>query len=119
MKPTPIKSANKRINRRYGDGRASFLGRLEAVQRWIDEGRTLRSYYDDHADVLEVSYSQFVRHARTFLHRKIRRPANGDAAPSPAREKETKANQTTSSQESFTPPQFRHNAESSSKDELI
>lgn len=72
MKTTPKKGAAKQPAKRYGDGRAAFLGHVEAIQSWIDEGRTLRSYFDQAGD-LGITYSQFVRHARTYIRRSVNR----------------------------------------------
>lgn len=72
MKTTPKKGAAKQPVKRYGDGRAAFLGHVEAIQSWIDEGRTLRSYFDQAGD-LGITYSQFVRHARTYIRRSVNR----------------------------------------------
>lgn len=68
MKSTPKKSVGKRVGKRYGDGRAAFLGLVESIQRWIDEGRTLRSFFDQAGD-LGITYSQFARHAGTYIRR--------------------------------------------------
>ena len=53
--------------KRYGDGRAAVICRLDTLRTWIAEGRTLRSFYDQHQEVLPVSYSHFTRLAKTYL----------------------------------------------------
>lgn len=74
MGRTPKKDAARgRSERRYGDGRVAFLARFEALQRWVAEGRTLKSFYDSVAGDLGITYSQFVRHARGYGLR-VRRP---------------------------------------------
>lgn len=111
MKRTPKKGA-----RRYGDGRAAFLGHLQALQKWVGEGRTLKAFYDDHAEALKISYAQFTRHARTYIEN-----------PKPSRRRTDVKPQVTGASVSrpapksnpSAAPQFRHQADAGDKDDLI
>lgn len=112
MKTTPKKGASKQPMKRYGDGRAAFLGHVEAIQSWINEGRTLRSYFDQAGD-LGITYSQFVRHARTYIrknpHERFQQPADqGQSAGEQPAAKPVVGQQ-----------QFRHSAVTGDDDKLI
>lgn len=125
MKSTPAKGSGKRKERRYGDGRAAFLGHVEAIQKWVDEGRTLRSYYDDHEAALGITYSTFIRHARSFLRPLTRSTPNGTSATQPAAvQGPAKANSAPSPARPTGPavgaPQFKHSPDSgNNQDDLI
>lgn len=123
MKSTPTKGSRKRTERRYGDGRAAFLGHVEAIQKWVDEGRTLRSYYDDHAAALGITYSTFIRHARTYLRPLTRSTPNGTSATQPAAvqgpAKGSTASPTRPTGPGIGAPQFKHSADSGNQDDLV
>lgn len=53
--------------RRYGDGRAAVLAHADAIRTWLTAGRTLRSYYDEHAGELAISYTQLARLTRNYI----------------------------------------------------
>ncbi|MCZ2135866.1 MAG: hypothetical protein LC098_10640 [Burkholderiales bacterium] len=117
MKTTPKKGAAKQPAKRYGDGRAAFLGHVEAIQSWIDEGRTLRSYFDQAGD-LGITYSQFVRHARTYIRRSVTR-----RNPHERFEQQAGQGQSAGHQPAGKPvvgqQQFRHSAVAGDDDKLI
>lgn len=116
MKTTPKKGGAKQVGKRYGDGRAAFLGHVEAIQTWIDEGRTLRSYFDQAGD-LGITYSQFVRHARTYVRPLVIRRNASERV-------EQQTGQGQPADKSAGKPvvgqqQFRHNAVAGDDDKLI
>lgn len=53
--------------KRYGDGRVCVICRLDTLQVWVTQGRSLRSFYDKHQAALPISYSHFTRLAKTYL----------------------------------------------------
>ena len=73
MGSTPVRKGGKPGERRYGDGRAAFLGHLEAIQQWVGAGKTMRTYYDAHAKELGISYPQFTRHAESYVEKPKKR----------------------------------------------
>jgi hypothetical protein len=117
MKTTPKKGAAKKPVKRYGDGRAAFLGRVEAIQSWSDEGRTLRSYFDQAGD-LGITYSQFVRHARTYLRPSVTRKNPHERFQQPAEQGQS-AGEQPAGKPVVGQQQFRHSAVSGDDDKLI
>ena len=130
MKPTPKKGGQRTGKRRYGDGRAAFLGHLEALRKWVEEGRTLKAFFDEHEAALGISYPQFTRHARTYIDnpKPTRRQTNGNpqtpaAVPSrPAPQAGAGLRSGSTPARPAAPgvaPQFRHQAEAGDKDDLV
>ena len=50
---------------RYGDGRASFIAHLGAIEKWMHAGHTLKSYYDAHK--FPIKYEMLSRHYRNYV----------------------------------------------------
>lgn len=131
MKPTPKKGGQRAGKRRYGDGRAAFLGHLEALRKWVEEGRTLKAFFDEHEAALGISYPQFTRHARTYIEKPkpTRRQTNGNPQTPAAVPSRPATPQVGTGPRSGTPqtrpavagvaPQFRHQAEAGDKDDLV
>lgn len=131
MKPTPKKGGQRAGKRRYGDGRAAFLGHLEALRKWVAEGRTLKAFFDEHEAALGISYPQFTRHARTYIEKPqpTRRQTNGNPetpAPVPSggaqlagATKRPGPPPTRPATGGGIAPQFRHQAEAGDKDDLV
>ncbi|WP_025902228.1 hypothetical protein [Tatumella sp. UCD-D_suzukii] len=52
---------------RKGDGRTKFLAHADTFRGLLLTGHPQRSIYDDYADVLGISYSQFNRYVGQYL----------------------------------------------------
>lgn len=112
MKSTPSKG----MKRRLGDGRAAFISHIDALQKWVDSGRTLRAFYDDHESALGISYSQFARYAGDFIRPLlIPNRSRNNAKPPTARDhidaKPSAPRGTPTTQVSTKPKFFNHSAD--------
>ena len=67
---------------RQGLGRVRFLARLEPIRVAVGKGYPLRMIYEEQRETLGISYSQFARYVKQFVH------VAGEAVPS-RREKGT------------------------------
>lgn len=52
---------------RKGAGRVTFLAHAEKFRELIKSGHPQRSIYDEHADALGISYSQFNRYVGKYV----------------------------------------------------
>jgi hypothetical protein len=119
MKSTPKKGKGPPGNRRYGDGRAAFLGLVEKLQKWVSEGRTIRAFYDQHQADLPISYPQFTRHARTYIEKPVakRKPHAIQSNSQPTQTPPTRPKP--AAQKPGAAPQFQFRAGDVDDDKLI
>ncbi|ECS2986238.1 hypothetical protein F9V60_22440 [Salmonella enterica subsp. enterica serovar Virchow] len=52
---------------RKGDGRVAFLAHADKFRELMSAGHPQRSIYEDHAETLGISYSQFNRYVGRYL----------------------------------------------------
>lgn len=62
-----MKEAKKAVR---GSGRVSFLARLDAIKKMIEEGHPLLSIYQEYEKDFGFSYSQFVKYVHKFIRSK-------------------------------------------------
>lgn len=62
-----MKEAKKTVR---GSGRVSFLARLDATKKMIEEGHPLLSIYQEYEKDFGFSYSQFVKYVHKFIRSK-------------------------------------------------
>lgn len=110
MKSTPKKRKDSPGERRYGDGRAAFLGLVEQLQKWVKEGRTIRAFYDQHKADLNISYSQLTRHARTYIEKPASQRNTHDSHPVSPPTSKKPSQPKPAAQKPGAAPQFRHAA---------
>lgn len=110
---------------RKGAGRVTFLAHAEKIKELIASGHPQRSIYDEHAEALGISYSQFNRYVGKYVLGKTegghQKGKVSEAVPQPA--PATPAPVTTGSNTAEAAPAkrgaFTHDANASKRNDLI
>lgn len=77
-----MKEAKKAVR---GSGRVSFLARMDAIKKMIEEGHPLLSIYQEYEKDFGFSYSQFVKYVHKFIRRKPEERAEGNRTEATAK----------------------------------
>ncbi|HGN0313163.1 TPA: TraK family protein [Proteus mirabilis] len=112
---------------RKGDGRVAFLAHADTFRELLSAGHPQRSIYDDHAEVLGISYSQFNRYVGRYLlakennHGQENQPNGGHQKPATTQTaaNNTTAKTTTGGQKPAKPVPFSHDPNSGNDRDLI
>jgi hypothetical protein len=116
---------------RRGAGRVAFLARIDDFRKLLVAGHPLRAIYDDFAEQLGISYSQFTKYVGRYIRnekndRHQRKDSGQITLPSPppdptgAAGGQTRGSSTPAEKPGQKRPGFQHNPNSGNdRDDLI